>query len=390
MIDRLALGELARKHHVQLRGPDGALRWEHCITQAGFDGAYTIAYHANRPHEQLPVEGSHRWPLPIAATTADALAKRHYKSGELPRGGAPIDARVPLLFSDDVVCSVAFPDREDPVYLADADADTLVFVHEGGGTLRTQLGDVPFQKHDYVFVPRSLVHRFVVDGPQHWLVLELRALGAMNGGLHIPKQFRNELGQLRMDAPYSHRDFVRPVFRGVLDEGIRDVVVKRRDTFQTFRTPHTPLDVVGFDGTIWPWAFPILAFQPRVSSVHLPPTWHGTFAAKGALICSFVPRLVDFAPDAIPCPYPHSSVDVDEILFYVQGNFTSRRGVGPGSISFHPAGIPHGPHPGAYEASLGHRETSELAVMLDCVRPLTPTTLAQGIEDANYMRSFVA
>jgi homogentisate 1,2-dioxygenase len=148
--------------------------------------------------------------------------------------------------------------------------------------------------------------------------------------------------------------------------------------------------VVGWDGTLWPWAFPILAFQPRVSSIHVPPTWHGTFAAKGALICSFVPRKVDFHLEAIPCPYPHSSLDVDEILFYVEGNFTSRRGVGPGSISFHPAGLPHGPHPGSYEKSIGHTETSELAVMLDCAEPLTPTQIASTVEDEGYQASFLA
>jgi homogentisate 1,2-dioxygenase len=395
MIDRMVLGDVPRKHHIQHRGPDGALRWEHCITQDGFEGAYTIGYHVDRPHEQeLVVPGEETtprgWIVPQRGAPPPALLKRHYRSGALThRGGTPLDARVPLLASRDVVCSVSFPDREDSVYFTDADADTLIFVHEGGGTLRTLLGDVPFVKHDYVFVPRGIAHRFLISAPQHWLVLELH-YGGMGGGLHIPKQFRNGLGQLRMDAPYSHRDFVRPTFRGPLDEGIRDTVVKRRDAFHTFRTQRSPLDVVGWDGTIWPWAFPILAFQPRVSSIHLPPTWHGTFAAKGALICSFVPRKVDFHPEAIPCPYPHSSVDVDEILFYVEGNFTSRRGVGPGSISFHPAGIPHGPHPGSYEKSIGHSETSELAVMLDCVEPLTPTQLASAIEDEGYQKSFVA
>ena len=192
-----------------------------------------------------------------------------------------------------------------------------------------------------------------------------------------------------MDAPYCHRDFVRPTFEGPRDEGIREIVVKRRNRFHGFTVPHSPLDVVGWDGTVYPWVFPILRFQPRVSSVHLPPTWHGTFAARGALICSFVPRLTDFHPEAVPCPYPHSSVDVDEIIFYVRGNFTSRRGVAPGSISFHPSGIPHGPHPGSYEKSIGHSRTDELAVMLDCAKPLDPTPAALGIEDAGYHDSFV-
>ncbi len=224
-----------------------------------------------------------------------------------------------------------------------------------------------FEQDDYVFVPKGLAHRFVPDdAPQYWLTVEC------HGGLWLPKQWRNEVGQLRMDAPYCHRDFRRPEFEGPRDEGIRDVVVKRGGRFHGFRQPHSPLDVVGWDGTVYPWAFPILNFQPRAGLVHLPPTWHGTFAARGALICSFVPRVVDFHPEAIPCPYPHSSVDVDELLFYCRGNFTSRKGVGPGSISHHPPGIPHGPHPGSYEKSIGTARTDELAVMIDAIRAAGP------------------
>lgn len=390
MIERLAFGDIPKKHHIQLKSPEGALRWEHCITQQGFDGPFTIAYHAHRPHEQMPIATTHGWKVPSLKEPMPALAKRHFKSFELrERGGMYVNARVPLLHSEDVVCGVVFPGTDDDAYFVDADADTLLFIHEGSGTLRTLLGDVPFKRHDYVFIPRGILHRFLLsEGPQHWLTLELRASNG-GGGLHIPRQFRNELGQLRMDAPYCHRDFIHPRFDGPTDEGIRTIVVKRSDAFHAFETKTNPLDVVGWDGTIYPWAFPILAFQPRASSIHLPPTWHGTFAARGALICSFVPRLTDFHPEAIPCPYPHSSVDVDEILFYVEGNFTSRRGVGPGSISFHPVGIPHGPHPGSYERSIGHKETNELAVMLDCARPLRPTPEAFAVEDANYMKSFL-
>jgi homogentisate 1,2-dioxygenase len=191
-----------------------------------------------------------------------------------------------------------------------------------------------------------------------------------------------------MDAPYSHRDFRRVVWQPPRDEGLREVVVKKGGAFHGLRLDHSPLDVVGWDGAVYPMAFPILAFQPRVGLVHLPPTWHGTFAARGALVCSFVPRVVDFHPDAIPCPYPHASVDVDELLFYVRGQFTSRRGVGPGSISHHPAGVLHGPHPGAYQASLGVTRTDELAVMLDCEQPLQATAAAIGAEDPSYDDGF--
>jgi homogentisate 1,2-dioxygenase len=192
-----------------------------------------------------------------------------------------------------------------------------------------------------------------------------------------------------MDAPYSHRDFKRPVFKGPMDEGLRELLVKRNGAFHGFAYAASPLDVVGWDGTVYPWAFPILNFQPRAGLVHLPPTWHGTFATKGALVCSFVPRVVDFHPEAIPCPYPHSSVDCDEFIFYARGNFTSRRGVGVGSISHHPAGLPHGPHPGAYEASIGTKTTDELAVMLDTDLPLKATAEALGVEDPGYQNSFI-
>jgi homogentisate 1,2-dioxygenase len=383
VLDRMQVGEVAAKHHIQLRGRDGELRFEECFTRDGFDGPYTIMYHLRRPHTQRVAESEHGWAAPVAVSQR-ALAKRHYKTGELATAGGPqIDARIPLVFNADVTCGVAFPTAEDPVYVVNGDADELIYVHEGGGTLRSLLGDVQFAQGDYVFVPRGLLHRFIPQGRQHWFWFSL------DGGLHLPKQWRNEVGQLRMDAPYCERDFKRPALRAPLDEDIRGMVVRRGGTWHGFELQSSPLDVVGWDGAVYPWAFPILAFQPRVSSIHLPPTWHGTFAARGALICSFVPRPVDFHPQAIPCPYPHSSTHCDEILFYCDGNFTSRKGVGPGSISHHPMGVPHGPHPGAYERSIGTKETSELAVMIDTFLPLHTTAAALSVEDAAYHDSFI-
>jgi len=386
MIDPMQLGDVPRKHHVQLRSPSGELRYEECFTRDGFDGPYTILYHLRRPHTQKLAAAQHGWAAP-AAGPERALAKRHYKSGELAqRGGPQLDARVPLLYNADVIAGVAFPTASDPIYAADGDADQLIYIHKGGGTLRSLVGDVAFTQGDYVFVPRGMLHRFILasaSGAQHWFWFSL------TGGLHVPRQWRNDVGQLRMDAPYCARDFKRPVLAAPSDEGIRELVVRREGRWHGFALTDSPLDVVGWDGTVYPWAFPILAFQPRVSSVHLPPTWHGTFAARGALICSFVPRLVDFAPDAIPCPYPHSSTHCDEIIFYCDGNFTSRRGVAPGSISHHPMGIPHGPHPGSYEKSIGTTRTDELAVMCDAFLPLHSTAAARGIEDPGYQDSFV-
>jgi homogentisate 1,2-dioxygenase len=389
MLDRIIEGRVPPKHHTALRDGAGKLYYEECFTRDGFDGPYTILYREGRPQAQEGLDGPapHGWAAPTPGTTdARPLRKRLYQAPRLPRrGGPPVDARVPLLYNADVVVGVVHPDAPDPVYVVNADGDDLVYVFEGGGTLRSPMGDLRFEAGDYVAVPRALPHRFVPDEGvrQTWLAVE--CLGA----LHLPRQWRNEVGQLRMDAPYSHRDFRRPTFRGPVDEGLRTIVVKRNFAWSAFRAASSPLDVVGWDGTVYPFAFPIRNFQPRVGLVHLPPTWHGTFATRGALVCSFVPRPVDFHPQAIPCPYPHSSPSCDEIIFYCDGNFTSRRGVGPGAISHHPAGIPHGPHPGAYEASIGSKETSELAVMLDTYLPLTPTAAALSVEEPGYHQSFL-
>jgi homogentisate 1,2-dioxygenase len=389
MIERIVVGEVPRKHHIQLKSGKGELRHEECVTREGFDGPYSILYHERRPHTQHLAEVKHGYLTPSSPSMrvdqAPRLAKRHYKSLDLKKvSGAPVDARLPLLFNADVVLGLVTPDREDPCYVVNADADDLFWVFKGGGVVRSVFGDLRFDAEDYVCVPRGTVHRIIPDaGEQVWFSIECR------GGLHLPSQWRNAAGQLRMDAPYSHRDFRAPTFKGPMDEKLRELVVKRGDVFHGFVWDHSPLDVVGWDGAVYPFAFPILAFQPRAGLVHLPPTWHGTFAARGALICSFVPRMTDFHPEAIPCPYPHSSVDCDEVLFYARGNFTSRRGVGPGSISYHPAGIAHGPHPGAYEGSIGARDTNELAVMLDTFLPLSPTAAALSVEDRNYQESFV-
>jgi homogentisate 1,2-dioxygenase len=385
MLERRSFGTVPPKPHTVLRGAGGELRYEECITRAGFDGPYTILYHQCRPHEAAPVEVAHGWRI-AAGRPPRTLTRHHFKTFEQrQRGGPALDARVPLLENDDLVISVLAPDGEDPAYFVNADADELFFIREGGGVLKTQLGDLPFRANDYLCLPKGLLHRFAPDAAQKqdWLVIE------STGAIGIPRQYRNEIGQLRMDAPYCHRDFRAPEFTGPHDEGIRNLLVKRGNAFFGFRYPHSPLDVVGWDGSYYPVAFSILDFAAKVGLTHLPPNVHATFALPGALVCSFVPRLLDYHPDAIPCPYPHSSVDIDEVLYYVRGNFTSRKGISAGSVSLHPSGIPHGPHPGAYEGSLGSRRTEELAVMLDCVRPLRVTTAAFSISDATYHQSFV-
>ncbi len=384
MLERCAHGELPPKHHRALRGGDGELRHEECLTRDGFEGPYTILYHLHRPHALRALEAA---PVDLRPDRGGAprhdLQRRHFLSARKKHAGSVGSARTPLLYNADVTLSIVKPLHSDAVYHLNADGDELLFIREGNGTLRTPLGDLAYGPLDYVFIPKGLVHRFELTSTSHdYLGIECKH------GVDLPEKFRNPSGQLRMDAPYCHRDFRRPEFRGAQDENIRVITIKRDDRHYAFASEHSPLDVVGWDGTVYPWAFPILAFQPRVSSVHLPPTWHTTFTAGGAYICSFVPRPLDFGPDAIPCPYPHSSVDVDEVLYYVSGAFTSRTGVGAGSLTLHPRGIPHGPQPGRYEESIGMSRTEELAVMIDCRAPLMVAPAACDLEDAEYDASF--
>jgi homogentisate 1,2-dioxygenase len=317
------------------------------------------------------------------------LMRRLYGADRVPEGGSLLTCRVPLLGNADVSVFFARPTESDDVFFANGDGDELWFVQEGELTLESVCGWISAKAGDYVFVPRSMIHRWhVVRGPVRAMLFEA------HGSVHVPREFRNGVGQLRMDAPYTHRDFVRPeaprATWSSTEDGPRTLVVKKSDTFTEYEQVHFPMDVIGWDGFVYPWAFAIEKYQAKVGLVHLPPTIHGTFAGRGFLVCSFVPRPVDFHPQAIPCPYPHSSVECDEIILYLRGNFTSRKGVGPGSLSFHPAGVAHGPHPGAYEASIGTTRTDELAVMMDCEKPLVPTTYAASLEVPGYHASWTA
>lgn len=386
MLERIARGHIPGKPHVVFRSAGGAPYYEECLTRGGFEGPFSMLYHEHRPHEAQPVVSVLQCP-PLSSTARSELRRRHFRCLALgAQKSPPLASDTPLLFNEQVVVGFARPSGQDRAYVSNADADRLYFVLQGAGVLRSAFGDLRFGAQEYVYVPKGVIHRFVPEPnvPQAWLWLEARS------GFRIPTRYRNAVGQLRMDAPYSHRDFRAPEFTGPVDEGLRLVVVKRNQTFHTFEYPHSPLDVIGFDGAVYPLVFPILAFQPRVGQLHLPPTVHATFEAEGALVCSFVPRLLDFHEAANPCPYPHSSVDMDEVLFYVSSAFTSRRGIASGSLSYHPAGIPHGPHPGAYEAVPEARRTDEIAVMLDTSSALSVSVQALEVEDPGYHGSFAA
>jgi len=391
MIDRHSAGLLPDKPHTAYRTPGGGILYEEMHTRAGFGGAFSYFYH------RFPV-GAHRevgiarrgWPANERDPEgASPLRRRLYLSDRVAAQGMLVDRRLPLLFNEHVTILLAHAALTDDVYFANGDGDELWFVRGGRGRLESPCGWLDAGPGDYVWIPRSLVHRWhVIEGPLAMLCFEVR------GGVSIPAAYRNAVGQLRMDAPYTHRDFVRPIGPiATLDamlEGPRELVVKKRGTFSRYVLETPAMDVVGWEGFVYPVALPIERFAPKTGLVHLPPTVHATFEGPGVLVCSFVPRALDTHPQAIPCPYPHSSVDCDEVLLYLRGSFTSRRGVGPGAISLHPAGIVHGPHPGAYEESIGTRRTEELAVMCDTFAPLSPTAQAAQLEDRGYHETWLA
>ena len=385
MIHRLKRGEIPDKPHTVFE-VDGKLTYEHCFTRAGFESIHTIMWHRQPPHWVESEEDLGRHPGWAEASSSEPLRRSHYRCERHGGGGSPFLARRLLFANSDIGVWLACPSESEPNLVANADGDELVFVHKGTGRVECPLGVVSFSQHDYLYVPQGLPHRLVIDGPAVLLTMEARS------PLRVPKQYRSPEGQLSMYAPYTHHDFREPEWPDGGPESLaasRRLIVQREGRLTALEVTHDPFDVVGWDGQVWPFAFPIRSFQPKTASIHLPPTIHTTFAGNGYVVCSFVPRMVDFSDGAIPCPYPHSSPDCDEILFYVEGNFTSRKGVGPGSLTLHPRGLPHGPHPGTYEASIGTDRTDELAVMVDTFKPLEPTTFAAAIEDLDYNRSWV-
>jgi len=389
MIDRMSCGLMPDKPHTALRDAEGRLFYEEMHTRGGFSGAFTYLYHRYAPTPAIEIEVTKRGhAVPVAHVEgAQPLKRRLYDTRKMAATGTVFEDRVPLLFNKDVSIYFACPSASDDAYFSNGDGDELWFVQEGAARLETVCGWLKVRTGDYVWIPRSMIHRWHLETPS----MRMMCFEG-HGGVMIPKDFRNPTGQLKMDAPYTHRDFVRPegpiATPDSVAEGPRELFIKKGGSFSRLLLERTPMDVVGWDGFVYPWAFHIEKYQPKTGMVHLPPTIHTTFAGPGFLVCSFVPRVTDTHPQAIPCPYPHSSVDCDEIILYLRGNFTSRRGVGPGAISLHPAGVVHGPHPGAYEASIGTSRTDELAVMLDTYLPLVPTTQAANLEDAGYHDSW--
>jgi len=313
-----------------------------------------------------------------------SLSHRHLKTADLPPFGDPVSGRIPLLVNEDVSIGFCRPAEPMNYFYKNADGDDLLFVQEGDGRLESIFGILPYRAGDYLVIPRGTIYRIVTESSAtRMLIIESAS------AIEVPRRYRNEYGQLLEHSPYCERDIRVPEELETHDESEREleryeVRIKAHQHLTAYRYDFHPFDVVGWDGYLYPWAFNISDFEPITGSIHQPPPVHQTFEARNFVVCSFVPRMLDYHPNAVPIPYNHSNLDSDEVLFYVNEKFGSRRGIEAGSITLHPAGLPHGPQPGAVEASLGKMRTEELAVMVDTFRPLHMTRAAAAIEDGSY------
>ena len=379
------LGQIPKKRHIAFRKPGGGLYAEELMGHEGFTGTSSLLYHVHPPTTVKSVRRVKETKL--EADPDQTLHHRHFLTSRAKKGGSAILDRIPLLFNQDISMHYVEPDKADDFYYRNAQADELVYVSMGSGVLETVFGDLPFKSGDYLVIHRGILHRyrFATEGEKpKLLVFESR------GHVRWPKRYRNEFGQLIEGAPYSERDIRRPTFVQPKDEmGDFPLLVKQYDGINEIVLDHHPMDVVGWDGYFYPWAFSIHDFEPIVGRVHQPPPVHQTFQGDGFVVCSFCPRPYDFHPEAVPAPYNHSNVDSDEVLYYASSEFMSRKGIEFGSITHHPDGIPHGPHPGRAEASIGAKYTDELAVMMDSFRPLKVAKQALEIEDKSYHKSWL-
>jgi len=378
------LGKIPPKRHTTFHKPDGKLYYEQLFGTVGFDGMSSLLYHTYRPTMVKQI-------LESIDMTPEIAVKHNMKALSLTGFSVKphadyLKSRVPVLVNSDVSLQLAAPSKSLREYFyKNADCDEVLFVHRGTGTLRTLVGNIQFEYGDYLVIPRGMIYQIDFDTEDNRLfVIESKR------AIYTPKRYRNWFGQLLEHSPFCERDFKLPSILETHDEkGDFLVKVKKENRLHQYVYASHPFDVVGWDGYNFPYGFSIHNFEPITGRVHQPPPVHQTFETDAFVICSFVPRLYDYHPQAIPAPYNHSNIDSDEVLYYVDGDFMSRNHIEKGQITLHPAGIPHGPHPGAYERSIGQVKTEELAVMVDTFKPLQLTKQALELEDKGYWESWM-
>ncbi|ART76659.1 homogentisate 1,2-dioxygenase [Sutcliffiella horikoshii] len=376
------MGEIPHKRHTMFKKEDGTLYREQVMGTKGFSGTQSILYHHYLPTEVVKstVLGSY---MP-EYEEQDALNHRHLLTTSLETKGNALNSREYLLGNSDLLIGTALVTEKMDNYYRNGDGDELLFIHYGSGKVETMFGTITYRPGDYVTIPIGTIYRVVPNEETKILFIESFSQ------LTTPRRYRNEYGQMLEHSPFCERDFRGPeTLETYTDKGEYEVITKTRGHLHSHVLGHHPLDVVGWDGYLYPWVFNIEDFEPITGRVHQPPPVHQTFEGHNFVVCSFVPRLYDYHPEAIPAPYYHSNVNSDELLYYVAGNFMSRKGIVEGSITLHPSGIPHGPHPGTTEASIGKKETLELAVMIDTFKPLKVVKKAHSIEDKKYMFTWI-
>ncbi len=378
------LGKIPHKRHTIFKKPDGSLFYEQLFGTIGFDGMYSNLYHAHRPTQVKEIKGSYNVRPKIASE--NNIKSYRFRGFDVKPQPDYLESRKVILTNSDLDIALACPQQSTKDYFyKNADSDELLFIHKGTGKLRTHLGNLDFKYGDYLLIPRGTIYKLDFDDADNRLfIVESRK------PIYTPKRYRNWFGQLLEHSPFCERDIRRPYELETNDEkGDFLIKIKKKgEIFDMIYATH-PFDVVGYDGYNYPYAFSIHDFEPITGRIHQPPPVHQTFESEAFVVCSFVPRKYDYHPQSIPAPYNHSNIDSDEVLYYVAGDFISRNDVEQGQISLHPAGIPHGPHPGAAERSIGKTETQELAVMVDTFKPLMLTLEAINIADEAYYKSWL-
>jgi homogentisate 1,2-dioxygenase len=378
------LGKIPPKRHTQFRKEDGSLYQEQLFGTIGFDGMSSNLYHHYAPTRVTSV-GEPVDVKPVIAVENN-MTSRMLSGWSVPAKADYLESRVPVLVNNDCQIILAAPTESLRSYFyKNTDSDEMLFVHKGSGKLRTQFGNIPFKYGDYLIIPRGIIYQIDFDGSDNRLfIVESKQ------PIYTPKRYRNWFGQLLEHSPFCERDLRAPSELESHDEkGEFIMKIKKQDALHTLTYDCHPFDVVGWDGYNFPYAFSIHDFEPITGRIHQPPPVHQTFETSTFVVCSFVPRLYDYHPQSIPAPYNHSNIDSEEVLYYVDGDFMSRNHVEKGFISVHPAGIPHGPHPGAMERSIGQKETQELAVMVDTFAPLKLTQQALDIDEGDYWNSWI-
>jgi homogentisate 1,2-dioxygenase len=376
-----ALGEVPPKRHAQTRR-DGRLLVEEVMGYEGFSGNESILYHLHSPC-RLDEVGTFT-PLVREEWTPDAHVHRLADANGVGPGGNALSGRTLLMWNSDIEVSVCKPDAAMEGWYRNGEGDEVVYVHRGSGAVHTIFGTLPYREKDYVVIPRGTTHRWDLDeGEQFWICFHTP------GEIETPNRYRNRYGQLLEHAPYSQRDFHPPQQLETRDEhGRFNLTLRVRGGLQEYLLDRHPLDVVGWDGYVYPYTFNALDFEPRAGRFHLPPPAHQTFQGQNFVICTFAPRMLDWDETAVPLPYHHSNIQSEEVMFYADGDYAARKGVDVGMITLHPSGLPHGPQPGAVEKALGAKQTSELAVMWDTFRPLNLTTAWQAVDEPSYAYSW--